>query len=653
MTRRLILLLKSIQRVDEQLAKTSAVREKLVQIDCTLESLFHSTTCAIHTIVLDFMASVLKQNEREALPRALAKKSSLSTSSNSSFSTTTLKFDSHFRTDISGTLGSSCISTPVTAGSSPEIHRAYPRDRLLASDSSTLDKQALSLDASSTPSTPRNISTSSDESCVLILRANDFHVPNSVVYVQNPLYERANDDFQGQAECLLKMDTSLRPPTAVQGEVRLPRTCVLCGPPGIGKTQTALQYFHTRKAHFDVVLWVQANNSESLLAAFAQISIRLGLQKPNNPKHEPDYSPKQVVDWLRDPVQESWKSNPRRMKWLLVFDNVNDDRVLVDFWPSHAPGSIIITTRDPVVRDTRDSARNGVLLPALSVPESVTLLRRRLPQRLWQDESQEVLIRVVKTLACWPLAIVQMAGKMHRLSQTPSRFLRNYEKETKRVKYYEQAENDQDGYGAALATLWSLDNPESASARLLSVMSLLLPESIPDFVLEDAKDHAGLTGYPLADDYDWAMSELEKASTISRTTSSKVGEVTIHSLIQEVVRSQLLKNEARFIEVFNATVRLLMAVWDHQTLPTTRHRELAKTSRWEHCNRILPHLGQIRIMYELLSPAGRRGCVTDEFLNMLNEVGWYMHTPRLAQFWSSWLIKSDSIRLGTISYNAI
>ena len=126
------------------------------------------------------------------------------------------------------------------------------------------------------PNTPREISLKLENSYVLIA-SHEIRVPDKVTYVQTPLYETANDDFQGRGEVLTWMDRTLLPLAASKNS-KPPKTCVLCGAAGIGKTQTALQYFHTRKQYFDVLAWVQADNNESLFSAFAQIAIRLGFQ---------------------------------------------------------------------------------------------------------------------------------------------------------------------------------------------------------------------------------------------------------------------------------------------------------------------------------------------------------------------------------------
>ena len=95
---------------------------------------------------------------------------------------------------------------------------------------------------------PRHISPSSEESYEVVLSSRDAQVPERLVHVHNFFFESPNADFQGRGKTLARMDEFLLPsPTTTETTESLPRTCVLCGPGGIGKTQTALQYFHSRQ----------------------------------------------------------------------------------------------------------------------------------------------------------------------------------------------------------------------------------------------------------------------------------------------------------------------------------------------------------------------------------------------------------------------
>lgn len=469
---------------------------------------------------------------------------------------------------------------------------------------------------------PRQISSSSEESYGVVLSSSDARVPEHLIHVQNLFFETPNADFQGRGKILARMDEILLPsPTTNSTTVNLPRTCILCGPGGIGKTHIALHYFHSRKDKFDVALWVQANSFETLDQAFRDIAFKLNLQTLKDyEKSNP--GPKMVIDWLRNPKQETWKTNSRFMKWLIVFDNLDEDKIITNYWPSGAPGSVIITTRDPLVKEEKASSVQDVDLRPLREHHALALLRKRLPIYLCSEESDETLSQVVKVLGCWPLAIVQMAGKMRRLKQTPTKFLLIYGKEHERYRYHRSLELHQDGYDHSFASIWSLDDLDPHVAALLSIISLLSPDAIPEFVLEDEDENARWSNYPSGDNYVWTISELEKSSTVNRTTSARLSEITIHSLIQEVVRSQLLEHEAQFVQAFKTVVRLLMAKWPQETKPTTYWCEYAKFSRWEQCNLLLPHLSRVRKIFELLHEKTKVSAIFEEYLYLLSEVSW-------------------------------
>lgn len=467
---------------------------------------------------------------------------------------------------------------------------------------------------------------SSDNSYIFVASSRDVMVSNPAVYVQNTMYQENNEDFQGRQELIVKMKTLLSS-SSPQTKLTMPRTCVLRGPGGMGKTQAALHYFHKNKGTFDVALWMQANNRESLLAGYTQAAVRLGLHTIRNKSQQPENNPKTLVEWLQNPLERPSNPRSRKLDWLIVFDNLDDEGVLGDFWPRGAVGSVIITTRDPMVSGIKVPRDGDLNVERLSEAEAVSLLRSKTPARLLDAETEETLVRVVQVLSCWPIVIVQIAGKMERLNQTPSRFLSVYQNPNTRYHYYDKLERVEDGYTIPLSSLWSLKELHPPAARILSVISLLLPDSIPEFVLEDTGSVANLDGYPTADEYDFAIAQLERHSMVVRASSTSLGrgrEIFSHSVIQEVIRAQLMMEAPALVEVFNSTVRLLMGFWDFQSVPTTRYREpaVAEKPRWERCNILLPHMHHMRSIFELLPPDSKKACATEMWFYMMNEAGW-------------------------------
>lgn len=74
------------------------------------------------------------------------------------------------------------------------------------------------------------------------------------------LYEQ-NKDFFGREEELQELDRYLLPPDDMtfSGQIESRRHVVLCGMGGLGKTSLAIEFAHSRRAKFDAVFWIRAD----------------------------------------------------------------------------------------------------------------------------------------------------------------------------------------------------------------------------------------------------------------------------------------------------------------------------------------------------------------------------------------------------------
>ena len=213
--------------------------------------------------------------------------------------------------------------------------------------------------------TPSAHTRSSDNSMVVVFGQKEWEVPKNPTYVQSPSYEQRLDDFRGRKSVLLEMDKVLLPTSPSRSRV-MPKTCIICGPGGIGKTQTATHYFHTRRHKFDVAFWVQATSRDNLVMAFSQIADKLQIHNRSATRSQASsqQDESQVIEWLRNPIQSSVKRS-RHLTWLLVFDGVDLPLVLEDFWPRNAPGSVVVTTRDPMMASAAGYENAGINLGAM------------------------------------------------------------------------------------------------------------------------------------------------------------------------------------------------------------------------------------------------------------------------------------------------
>src|SRR4051812_29364288 len=107
-----------------------------------------------------------------------------------------------------------------------------------------------------------------------------------------------NPHFTGREEILDQVAAAL--------EKR--RSAALLGMPGVGKTQTAIEYAHRHRTDYTAVLWASADSHETLTSGYTTLARLLGLLQ----RDEPDQA--LIVAAVRRRLGEE-------SDWLLILDN--------------------------------------------------------------------------------------------------------------------------------------------------------------------------------------------------------------------------------------------------------------------------------------------------------------------------------------------
>jgi tetratricopeptide (TPR) repeat protein len=351
--------------------------------------------------------------------------------------------------------------------------------------------------------------------------------------------------------------TSLTALAEALATLRPPQFLVIAGPAGVGKTQLAVEYAYGQRQNYDVIWWVRADQSATLisdfigLAAHGPLALEAGVRA--------DQSADEQVDAVR-----SWFE--RHDRWLLLFDNAHDLSDLRALLPRGGDGRVVTTTR----RDTGWEAIARVLSLDVLSPESASAFLR---QRSGDDDVG-VANQLVAELGYLPLALEQ-AGAF--ISQTAgfglADYLQRFRKQSKDLLDRGQAF----GYEGTINTTWNLSfehlqEKAPDAIELLTLFAFLDPDDIPSTLLFKA-----LLAQAKEDD-DGPLDALELADAVTALRSYGLVKAAgdglfVHRLLQAVVRNGLEPDDQR--DSASAALWMIVAAFDadeDETAQSGRHR---------------------------------------------------------------------------------
>jgi tetratricopeptide (TPR) repeat protein len=379
---------------------------------------------------------------------------------------------------------------------------------------------------------------------------------SNVPYRSNPDFTDRDSDLAQLAHQVINEDVA-------------PAVQAIQGMGGIGKTALVTQYVHRHRSEFDVVWWVRAGESATLVGDYAGLASELQLPEARAADH-------QAAIW----AVRRWLEGHDR--WVLVLDNADDPlsttglrpplAMLFDLVPPVVAGQVLITTRQ---RSWEDHAE--VLALDVLDPEHA---RRFLLKRSGSDDERSAG-EVAELLGHLALALEQagayvrqtgisLSGYLDRLRRFPTRMLGKG-----RPRHRDPTDT--------LATTWlvSLEQIEKVpgAPALLELAAFLAPTSIPrDLIGERAPELPeginGLPGDPI--ELDEAVGALYGYGLLEADEKT----LDVHPLIQEVVRGRL--DAAKADRRTGQVIRLLAALFPEDPLRDIRS--------WPHCEFLLAHV---------------------------------------------------------------
>jgi tetratricopeptide (TPR) repeat protein len=111
-------------------------------------------------------------------------------------------------------------------------------------------------------------------------------------------------------------------------------TQTISGLGGVGKTTIAAAFADAYKAQADIVWWVRADQDSTIIDDLVELAERVGLPAADTRTE----TAQRTVAWLTQTDR----------RWLVVFDNAKDERLLAPWVPKSGKGMSLITTRNRV-----------------------------------------------------------------------------------------------------------------------------------------------------------------------------------------------------------------------------------------------------------------------------------------------------------------
>ncbi|KAH6690763.1 P-loop containing nucleoside triphosphate hydrolase protein [Leptodontidium sp. MPI-SDFR-AT-0119] len=412
------------------------------------------------------------------------------------------------------------------------------------------------------------------------------------------------------------------------------KTYMIYGRRGVGKTEIALEFAHTNlkpRGVYDAVFWIQCETTVSIRQSFTEVAVSLNLPGADRDRHHEE-NLEAVHKWLKRTLRSG-------KKWLLIFDNAENESILQGYMPVGVNGSILMTSRK-YFNFAKDMCRGGETVKQFDEEQSWGLLLKMLGED-WKKkvespvemEAAKSMLRQLEGLA---LGIQQTAVLVKDPEIGGESIEETYRQFRDRIKTLPQRHlSERSTSEKALDALWDITfNALTPEARvLIGVLAWLSPDRISidlflprdqsaldgqlEFCKQDAKDinkqnqaslFSLITPSPA---FDRAMDELLKRRLISRDGRY----FKIHRVVQEATNYHSIEELQK---AFATASKLVFQQFPNREPNETLYR------KWNICREYIPHAIHLRMAYSKYSRTGKLK-VLDEFVELMSNSGWYLY----------------------------
>jgi len=359
-----------------------------------------------------------------------------------------------------------------------------------------------------------------------------------------------NPGFIGRTEIL----TAIHHHLVVDANRGFTATFALHGLGGVGKTQIAIRFAYDHQHDFDIIYWLHANNWNTLISSYLEMSRDRDLFKLGTPKFENINDAVAIAQELK-----GWFERQHRLRWLLIFDNVleiNDEeetRKIVNMIPRGQYGCVLMTSRNPAIANTDCEVKE------MSKNEATHLLLE-CSQRKGSGSDEQVAVTLVQMLGYLPLAIDQAGGFIQTTGISFGQYIILYEENKSELLQEELPISQQVYYHNTVATTWKIsfdqvDKQDPLASEILRVIIFPDGSKIQKDLFtagrEVLTDNWRLSKATLLD-IERSLRCLQAYSLIRPLTENNIA---IHPLVQQVMLGDIGKDVSLYFDVTLKLVR--------------------------------------------------------------------------------------------------
>ncbi|XP_052074713.1 uncharacterized protein LOC127712365 [Mytilus californianus] len=369
-------------------------------------------------------------------------------------------------------------------------------------------------------------------------------------------------------------------------------TEVICGLGGCGKTTLSIEFaWMCQQFYPGGVFWVSAESNDTLEDTITTLAIDVSTPGQNSKE-----TFKRTLMWLGRLTK----------RWLIIIDNADTaiisgqmKELLLGNWKRDSKGHVIITSRrEPLaIEETfHVSTDNCNHLETLNDDEGVQFLIKR--TGMCDERSNDNISKLVIELGGLPLALEQAAAHIKSIRCSFKDYLASFEK--KRLTLLYKTTNppfEANIERLAVMTTWQLnmdyirsqseaEGLGTSAVIVMKVASFLFADDMPVEIFNSGKPTiSDEEAYETLTDPVGIKHAVEILTRFSLFQRYRSESLSVHRLVQEVIRSNVDRNEKKF--VLQCAVRMINKAL---MLTTTPHAAILKNKNEPHASRGLLNL---------------------------------------------------------------